>query len=56
MSMVSMSGEAMGLVRANGLELHDLAAMSLQAAEQSFLPAPARRQAQAAIQAWQAAP
>jgi adenosine deaminase len=54
MSMVSMSGEAMGLVRDNGLQLHDLAAMSAQAAEQSFLPAPARRQALVALQAWQA--
>ena len=53
-SMVSMSGEAMGLVRDNGLGLRDLAAMSLQAAEHSFLPAPARRQAQGALQAWQA--
>ncbi|MBT2321416.1 adenosine deaminase family protein [Variovorax paradoxus] len=54
MSMVSMSGEAMDLVRHNGLGLHDLGVMSLQAAEHSFLPAPARLEAQAAVQAWQA--
>lgn len=53
-SMVSMSDEAMGLVRDNGLGLQDLAAMGLQAAEHSFLDAAARRQAQAALQAWQA--
>lgn len=52
MSMVSMSGEAMGLLRENGLSLRDMAAMSLQAAAHSFLPAPAREQAQAAVQAW----
>ena len=35
------------------LDLRGLAAMSLQAAEHSFLPAPARQQAQAKLQAWQ---
>ncbi|MDM0116612.1 adenosine deaminase family protein [Variovorax sp. J22R133] len=54
-SGVSMSGEAMGLLCENGLSLHDLAAMSLQAAAHSFLPAPAREKAQAAVQAWQRA-
>lgn len=52
-SMVSMSAEAIGLVRDNGLGLRDLAAMGLQAAGHSFLPAPARLKAQAALQAWQ---
>jgi adenosine deaminase len=55
MSMISLTGEAVTLVRETGLGVADLAAMSLQAAQRSFLPEPAREAAQAAIRAWAAA-
>jgi adenosine deaminase len=54
MSMVTQTDEAVGLVSETGLAVADLAAMSLQAAERSFMPEPARRSAQAAIRAWAA--
>jgi adenosine deaminase len=55
MSMISLTDEAVALVRQMGLALEDVTAMSLQAAQRSFLPEPARQAAQAAIRAWAAA-
>jgi hypothetical protein len=54
MSMISQTDEAVSLVRETGLTVADLTAMSLQAAQRSFLPEPARANAQAAIRAWAA--
>ena len=52
MSMVSQTDEAVSLVRETGFTVADLAAMSLKAAQRSFLAEPARANAQAAIRAW----
>jgi adenosine deaminase len=52
MSMITHTDEALNLVRACGLEVADLAAMSLQAAAHSFLPVAVRRQAQDAVRRW----
>jgi adenosine deaminase len=54
MSMISLTDDAVALVRDTGLSIADLAAMSLQAARRSFLSEPARASAQAAIRAWAA--
>jgi len=54
MSMISQTDEAVSLVRETGLTVADLVAMSLQAAQRSFLPEPARANAQTAIRAWAA--
>jgi adenosine deaminase len=54
MSMISQTDEAVSLVRETGLDVADLAAMSLQAAQRSFLPEPVRADARAAIRAWAA--
>ena len=54
MSMITLSDEAAGLVRENGLHFADLAAMGVLAARASFLAEPARSQAEAAIRAWAA--
>jgi adenosine deaminase len=52
MSGVSASAEAASLVRENGFSWAELAAMSLRAAQASFLPEAAREQAQASIRRW----
>lgn len=52
MSVTSMSGEAAALLRDAGLTLAELAAMGVQAARHSFLDAPARAHAEAAIRAF----
>jgi adenosine deaminase len=52
MSATTMAGEAEALVRECGLMPADLAAMSLAAAEASFLPAEARSRARDAVLAW----
>jgi adenosine deaminase len=52
MSMINQTDEAVSLVRETGLTITDLAAMSLQAAQRSFLPEQARARAEAAIRAW----
>jgi adenosine deaminase len=54
MSATSMAAEAEALVRECGLGLADLVAMSLAAADHSFLPAPARAQARRAVSHWAA--
>jgi adenosine deaminase len=55
MSATTMAGEAEALVRECALTLADLAAMSLAAADASFLPADDRARARAAVLAWAAA-
>ena len=55
MSATTMSAEAEGLVREGGLALDDLVQMTLAAAEHSFMPEAARRQAQQAVRAWASA-
>jgi adenosine deaminase len=52
MSMVGLADEAANLVRDCGLTLPDLLAMTLAAAERSFLPAAARVQARGQILTW----
>jgi adenosine deaminase len=54
-SCISHSGEALRLVRETGLATADLAAMSLHAAQHSFLGPAARAAAQAEVQRWLAA-
>ena len=51
MSRIAHSGEALGLLQA-GFGWADLVQMGLQAAQASFLPAPLRQAAQAALRAW----
>ena len=51
MSRIAHSGEALGLLAA-GFGWADLVQMGLQAAQASFLPAPLRQAAQAALHAW----
>ena len=55
MSATTMATEAEALVRECGLTPADLAAMSLAAAQASFLPAADREQARDAVLAWAAA-
>ena len=55
MSCITHTGEAVRLVRETGLTPVDLAAMTLQAAQHSFLPLAAREQARVAVRAWLAA-
>jgi adenosine deaminase len=52
MSMVGMTDEAVALVSDAGLGIDDIAAMSLEAAQRSFMPEADRQAAQAAIRAW----
>ena len=52
MSCTTMSAEAQGLVERAGFTWPELQRMGLAAAEASFLPAAARAQARAALQAW----
>jgi adenosine deaminase len=52
MSATTMATEAEALVRECGLAPADLAAMTLAAAEASFLPAADRAHARAAVLAW----
>lgn len=54
MSQVTHSGEALALLRETPLREADLVRMGLQAAAHSFLPAAARRQAEAHLQAFAA--
>jgi adenosine deaminase len=54
MSRVSQSDEALALLRETPLTPADLLAMQRQAAQHSFLPAPARQRAAAALDAWAA--
>jgi adenosine deaminase len=49
MSRISMSQEAAGLLRDNGVTFAELAAMEMQAARHSFLDAAVRSRAEAAI-------
>ena len=53
-SQTTMPAEARLLVETFGLGVDDLAAMTLQAARRSFLPQPAREQAEARLRAWAA--
>jgi adenosine deaminase len=55
MSATTMATEAEALVRECGLTPADLAAMTLAAAQASFLPAPDRSRARQAVLAWAAA-
>jgi adenosine deaminase len=55
MSATTMGSEAEALVRECGLAPADLAAMSLAAADASFLPADVRERARGAVLAWAAA-
>ena len=54
-SCITHTGEAVRLVRETGLSLVDLGAMTLQAAQHSFLPLVAREQARDAVRGWLAA-
>ena len=54
MSATSMGAEAEALVRECGLSPSDLVAMSLAAADSSFLPAPARARARLQVMEWAA--
>src|SRR5262245_24998555 len=54
MSRTTPSKEAAALLRETPLTLDDLAAMGVQAARHSFLPAPARARAEAALRAFAA--
>ncbi len=54
MSQVTASGEALALLRETPLREADLVRMGLQAAAHSFLPAAARQQAEAHLQAFAA--
>ena len=54
-SCITHTGEAVRLVRETGLSPVDLAAMTLQAAQHSFLPLALREQARIAVRGWLAA-
>jgi len=54
-SGITMGQEAANLVRECGLDMEDLLRMTLAAAARSFLPAPVRAKAAAAVQRWAAA-
>ena len=56
MSCTTMSAEAQGLVEHAGFTWPELQRMGLAAAEASFLPAPARARARAALMAWRVVP
>jgi adenosine deaminase len=52
MSQITHGGEAAALLRETPLTIADLWRMQREAARHSFLPAPARQAAEAALQAW----